>query len=253
MDLTKPRLVEEPANARVPQPYPGGLRAGRLALLVALSLVCSGCSLTQGVTNYLAYNDNCNDFVMGWRNSVWATQAWSEQKQYVAHHPELRAYGDGFRDGYEAVASGGNGCPPPLPPRKYWTWKYQTPEGQCKVAAWFEGYTHGAVSAEEDGAGNFQDIQVSNSIELQYTPEFQAGQIPGHGGGFIVPGEPSDTVPYEPLPEGVPRGGAPIGVPPLPQEVPDLAPVSWNAPPRASAPTSGWPPEFGMPNPTIRR
>ncbi|MBI2481161.1 MAG: hypothetical protein HYV60_21745, partial [Planctomycetia bacterium] len=100
------------------------------------------------MNNYLAYNDNSNDFVMGWRNSVWSGQAWHNQKNLFADHTEFRAFGAGFRDGYEAVASGGNGCPPPLPPRKYWTWKYQTPEGQCKVAAWFEGYTYGATAAE---------------------------------------------------------------------------------------------------------
>ncbi|HUG70525.1 MAG TPA: hypothetical protein VMM76_22440 [Pirellulaceae bacterium] len=212
-------------------------------LLVLLMLVCSGCSLTQGVNNYLAYNDCSNDFVMGWRNSVWSRQAWHNQKQYFDGHPELGAFGEGFRDGYQDVASGGNGCPPPLPPRSYWTWKYQTPEGQCKVAAWFEGYSHGARAAEEDGAGNFQDIQVSYAIEAQYSPQFQAGQIHSFAPGeYILPGEilhgePTEAVPLEPLLHSNAQ---------VPIQDTGLMPASWNSPETSnpSVPQVGWPPEL---------
>jgi hypothetical protein len=175
----------------------------RASVLLALCLACSGCALTQGVNNYLEYNDDCNDFVMGWRNEVWARQAWHEQKHYFDGHQEQGAFGAGFRDGYADVASGANGCPPPVPPRKYWTWKYQTPEGQCKVAAWFEGYPHGARAAEEHGAGNFQDIQVSYAIEAQYSPEFQAGGVPHLDEGIqYSDGQPPEPTPYEVSPTG---------------------------------------------------
>ncbi len=167
-----------------------------LVLLVLLAAVgLTGCSIGQSIGNYLAYNDTQNDFVMGWRNRVWARQAWHEQKHQFAGHQQFRAFGEGFRAGYVNVASGGNGCPPAVPPRKYWSWKYQTPEGQCKVAAWFEGFTYGAQAAESDGAGNFQQIQVSHAIEVQYSPEFQAGKMP------VVPG---GTVIMEPVPQGQP-------------------------------------------------
>lgn len=206
--------------------------ARQFALLLGLTLVCSGCSLTQGLNNAIAYNDPCNDFVMGWRNSVWASQAWHNQKQYFAGHAELRAFGAGFRDGYQSVASGGNGCPPPLPPRQYWSWKYQTAEGQCKVAAWFEGYGYGAAAAEQDGAGNFQNIQVSHAIETQYSPEFQSGQIPAFGPGeYILPGEPVEPAPYQPLPEAAPLAPPTIG------EGPGITPASWTAP----SPATAWP------------
>ncbi len=245
MHSTKSNQIKEPTDTWMPPVYQCGLLAGRVALLVGLAVVCSGCSLTKGLNNYLTYNDNSNDFVMGWRNSVWATQAWHNEKRQFVDHPEFRAFGNGYRDGYQAVASGGNGCPPPLPPRRYWTWKYQTPEGQSKVAAWFEGYSYGATAAEADGAGNFQDIQVSYAIETQYSPEFQAGQIPSNRPNeFVIPGEPTDSGPHEPIPAGLPDHA-----PPVPTEVPELGPVSWQAP----APTAGWPPEFGPPNSTIPR
>jgi len=82
--------------------------------------------------------------------------------------PYIEHFGAGFRAGYEDVAGGANGCTPALPPRKYWTWKYQTPEGQGKTAAWFAGYPHGAKAAEEDGAGNFSQIQTSAEIKAEY-------------------------------------------------------------------------------------
>jgi hypothetical protein len=173
----------------------------RMVAFLFFCLVCSGCALTQGIENYIAYNDSCNDFVMGWRNDVWARQAWHEQKEQFSGHQEFRAFGAGFRDGYIGVASGGNGCPPPVPPRKYWSWHYQTPEGQCKVAAWFEGYAHGARAAEEDGAGNFQDIQVSYAIEAQYSPEFEAGGTPYSDQGIqFLYGQPQEPTPTETLP-----------------------------------------------------
>jgi hypothetical protein len=143
---------------------------GLLATL-AVSGAC-GCTAFQGVNDYLAYNDSVNDFVLGWRNSVWARQAWHERKGQFYGQPYFSAFGTGFRAGYENVASGGNGCPPAIPPRDFWTWKYQNPEGQAQVAAWFAGFPYGARAAEEDGAGLYQQIQLSSEIERQYSPEF---------------------------------------------------------------------------------
>ena len=183
----------------------GVMNSLRLAALLALCLACSGCALTKGINNYLEYNDDSNDFVMGWRNEVWARQAGHEQKQFFDGHQERGAFGAGFRDGYMDVASGGNGCPPGVPPRKYWTWKYQTPEGQAKVAAWFEGYPHGARVADEQGAGSFQDIQVSYAIENQYSSEFQAGGVPHlEDGRQFLPGQQPEPTPHEVLPADVP-------------------------------------------------
>ena len=155
-------------------------RGFRLALFLAAStllLASSGCSFSRGLRQYAAYNDDTNDFVLGWRNSVWARQAWLDRASHFADQPQLGSFGAGFRAGYTDIASGGNGCPPPLPPRKYWGWKYQTPEGQAKVAAWFSGYPYGVRAGEEEQAGEYQNIQVSYLIEKQYSPEFQSGEM----------------------------------------------------------------------------
>ena len=72
------------------------------------------------------------------------------------------------RDGYEAVAGGKDGCTPALTPQQYWSWQYQNAEGQGKAAAWFAGYPHGARAAEEDGIGNWSQIQTSANIQSEY-------------------------------------------------------------------------------------
>jgi hypothetical protein len=175
------------------------------------SLVCvaatSGCTVFQGLENAFTYNDASNDFVLGWRNSVWARQAWHERKNQFVGESQFYDFGEGFRSGYENVASGGNGCPPGMAPRGYWNWKYQSPEGQAKVAAWFAGYPHGARAAEEDGAGLYQQIQISGAMERQYAPEFVVGA----------------TVPAEEIPPGQ---QAPNAVPPAPLPTDSSANVS---------------------------
>jgi hypothetical protein len=69
-----------------------------LLLLAALS-TSSGCIAVEAVKDYCRYNDNTNDFVMGWRNTVWAREAWHAQKAQFAGHPQFHAFGEGFRDG----------------------------------------------------------------------------------------------------------------------------------------------------------
>src|SRR5207237_1248141 len=58
----------------------------------------------------------------------------------------------GFKEGFaEFLYQGGDGEPPPLPPQKYRSIRYQTPEGYQAVEAWFAGYRHGAAEARKSG------------------------------------------------------------------------------------------------------
>ena len=137
----------------------------RLLVCVAVVVPASGCTVYQGVTNYIAYNSQTDDVVIGWRDYVYSRRAYNLREPNLPTGRFPGSFKAGFIAGYHNVAGGGNGCPPSLPPRKYWSWKYQTPEGQCKVNAWFEGYPHGARAAEEDGIGYYRDIQISGNVQ----------------------------------------------------------------------------------------
>jgi hypothetical protein len=207
-----------------------------LALCVLALALNVGCTAVQGIREHIAYNDTVNDFVLEWRNNAWASQAWHQRKWQFVGQPYLREFGEGFRAGYADVANGGNGCTPALPPRKYWNWRYQSGEGQAKVAAWFAGYPHGAKAAEEDGAGLYSQIQVSESLRAEYRlghePPYKAPLFFHNPENWCPPGEtmapgepangasaPSGSVPpsdpYSPIPtpaapatkEGASRSG----------------------------------------------
>jgi hypothetical protein len=248
------------------------IRLAVYGLVVLAASASSGCVSTDAISAYIAYNDSANDYVMGWRNSVWARQAWHARKYQFVDEQQFHAFGQGFRDGYVSVASGGNGCPPPLPPRKYWNWRYQTAEGQAQVAAWFAGFPHGARAADEEGAGLYQQIQVSHPIEVQYSPEFQnaiiaqemiremiPGAVPPQDPGLEqvmpMPGQPPRRMLELPPPDAGARNGSRTGTaqpvsgqPPLenPQQL-EVAPASYGSPVGTSAPWSQpqWPAPFG--------
>jgi hypothetical protein len=205
-------------------------------LLSVVGIGClTGCSPFRGLRENLQYNDGLNDFVMGWRNSAWARQAWHERKWMHVDEPQFVSFGQGFRDGYADVAGGGSGCVPALPPRSFWTWKYQTGEGQAKVAAWFAGYPYGARAAHEDGAGNFQQIQVSHLIEAQYSPEFRQGKCPGCDPATMPNGPELELLPGtgQPTPES-----APESIPTRPTPTPLTNPSAPESPTAAWSPNS---------------
>ena len=162
-------------------------RLSRLVLVVfaSFAFTIAGCSAFRGINEHFQYNDETDDFMIGSRIGMKAHRAWLAHCTEFAGHHHWFTFGKGFRAGYTNVASGGNGCPPPVPPRNYWSWIYQTEKGQARVSAWFEGYPYGALAAEEDGAGDYRQVQVSYPIKTQYSPEFRAGRTPGADGDLL--------------------------------------------------------------------
>ncbi len=71
----------------------------------------------------------------------------------------------GYIAGYMDKAAGGTGCPPMIPPKKYWGIHYQNASGKCKTVAWFDGYSHGALGAEMDGVDVLHRVPTAS----QYT------------------------------------------------------------------------------------
>lgn len=119
-----------------------------------LMLVCSA-------TGCHALNDHVIDAEMDLRNCVLAQKAWGEWSWCYDELDHPVHFAKGFKDGYRDVLEGGNGCQPTLPPQCYWKPQFQTPEGRCKINAWFDGYSHGALAAKQDGYGNLQELPIS--------------------------------------------------------------------------------------------
>ncbi|WP_068142098.1 hypothetical protein [Roseimaritima ulvae] len=208
----------------------GGLLAGTAVLSTS-----TGCSTLNGVSRKLQNCDCVDDFMIGYRNHALAVQRWHEQKHCFENQPHLKHFADGYIAGYEAVAAGSDGCTPTIAPEAYWGWRYQSPEGQAKVAAWFAGYPQGAKAAEVDGLGNWSEIPT---MFRQTTP------LPPHlASGVATPPEPVQPptgVPVHVLPEGSglaptpaipledyqPSNGETEGVDPFTDELPidDVAP-----------------------------
>jgi hypothetical protein len=93
------------------------------------------------------------------------------------------------------------------------------------VAAWFAGYPHGARAAEEDGIGNYYQVQTSANVQHQYA---QHGLLdPAYQGIYPVP---ADAVPNQyTLTQGtnVPNGFPIPGEYSLQSESPSDVPVTF--------------------------
>ena len=145
-----------------------GKRLAFLFVLGSATIQFTGCSAMTGLNNSWKYNGYWNTTMMGQRNRSGASKAWHCRKHHFCNEKYLKEFSAGFRAGYTEVADGGTGCSPAFPPREYWGWKYQSCEGQARVAAWFSGFPHGARAAEEEGVGTWTQIQTSANIQHQY-------------------------------------------------------------------------------------
>lgn len=155
---------------------PKSSRQGRRRRTLAmLAVVClgigsgSGCTMMNGIHNGITNNEALDEFMVSYRNRAWSARSWHNNKHKFCNRKHQKDFQAGYRAGYEAVAAGGNGCTPAMAPQEYWGWKYQSPEGQAKVNAWFEAFPLGARAAEEDGLGYWGQIPTMLPPE-QSTP-----------------------------------------------------------------------------------
>jgi hypothetical protein len=122
--------------------------------MAALCLCGGGCTLVRDATSLTAFKvkESMEDCYENVRNRKWAEQAWNN---VLCSNPEAVYSSDhkaGFQDGFaNYLFRGGNGEPPPLPPRHYRTIAYQTSKGYRSIEDWFEGYRHGSTVAREGG------------------------------------------------------------------------------------------------------
>jgi hypothetical protein len=151
-------------------------------VLAATFIPVIGCQGLQNCCNVSGYWDA----KVARDKQAWAAKnAWNSRFQCYENEAHIQDFARGFKAGYLEVAGGGSGCTPAFPAREYWGYKHQNCEGQAKVAAWFAGYPHGVRAAEEDGVGNFYQLQTSSGIQNQYA---QYGMMdPAYAGMYPVP------------------------------------------------------------------
>jgi hypothetical protein len=152
-------------------------RRALAGMLLALASIGSmtGCNAWSGAKDGWNYSSGWNGMMMKYRNDAWANKAWHSRKHQFCNERHNHEFCEGFRAGYADVADGGTGCSPAFPPRQYWGWKYQSAEGQSKVSSWYAGYPHGARAAEEDGIGNWTQIQTSMAVQNQLADHNKLG------------------------------------------------------------------------------
>lgn len=170
-------------------------RRSKTATLTALTLVTvltSGCSVVHNGYTALTRNGSWNDTVVVLRNRSFSAKAWHRRKARFCKEKYASDFSSGFRAGYEACASGADGCTPAFPPSEYWSWEYQSAEGQGRTSAWFAGYPHGARAAEEDGVANWNQVPMSAGMQAEYQ---QAGILTHEGALYPIPDPNAPALP----------------------------------------------------------
>ncbi len=122
-------------------------------------------------------------------------------------------YASGFKTGFaDFLRAGGTGQPPPLPPRHYWGYLYQSPEGHKAIEQWYAGFRDGAAAAQASGLRQFMVVPTQTVLLPPMPPP-----LPG------TPPVPPVAAPGDdlPAPRPVPGGLAPAE----PKRMPDTVPV----------------------------
>jgi len=134
------------------------MRGLRFIVVLSLCSLNTGCLLLTGARNLLVepvaqYTLECFEFK---RNETLAVNAWQAVcAMYPENHFSIH-YAEGFRQGFvDYLNAGGTGAPPPVPPRKYWGVRYETPQGHSAMQDWFAGFRHGSDAAAESGYRQF--------------------------------------------------------------------------------------------------
>ncbi len=138
-----------------------------LALAMAVGIAgSSGCTVWQNARRTIlseplafAWKFDRQRSLKAYRS--WAEQAWHDESA-ACPEPASEHYAFGFKDGFvDFVYAGGDGQPPPVPPRNYWNLAWRSPQGHTAADEWFAGYRHGAKVARAGGYRNLGIVYSS--------------------------------------------------------------------------------------------
>jgi hypothetical protein len=145
------------------------------------------------------------------RNRALADAAWAETAGHMLTAPVSTDYVIGFKQGFvDYLEAGGPGEPPPVPPRYYWGFRHQTPEGYNAIQEWFAGFRHGTEMAQASGYRRSIVIPSSGrtGLDRPYRDAAANGAAdPAHKKPSLVPPS-ADQLPVLPK-EGTPPAPGP--------------------------------------------
>jgi hypothetical protein len=179
------------------------MKTARILSIVLLLATLSGCASLCEVYNGQA---------MQVRNKMMAHHAWHRWRWCYEDMPCRADFARGFKDGYKDVMKGGTGCQPVMPPRFYWSVHYQNADGHCHINAWFEGYTHGAMGAAQDGYASSGRVPISPTARqnwIRQQQNFQERQAQQNRAYYDSDLEPIEAPNFGRNPGPVSSGGAP--------------------------------------------
>lgn len=159
------------------------------------------CLLVTSISGCSSMFDSVISCEMGIRNKVLAQKAWGHWSWCYDNLDYPYHFAKGFKAGYQDVLRGGSGCQPTLPPQCYWKPTYQTPEGRSKTNSWFDGFSHGALAAQQDGYGNMGEIPISPTARANIEASRQR-----HNGNSLgaatLQGQPLSPIAMPPASQG---------------------------------------------------
>lgn len=182
-----------------------------LAGAILFSVAVTGCQWKQCIDDQLAYCEPIDDACAATSARFSAHRAWRQYSHLcIDGDPHKCYFKDGFLDGFCDVATGGDGCLPAIPPRKYWKSCYETEAGRAKICAYFQGYPQGVQAAFE--LGRARSTRLPSTL-----PAYLRASCPS------CP-NPQQTIPAELLDPTWEGGVSPV--PPVPESFNDGSPLA---------------------------
>ena len=164
-------------------------------LALALAVACAGAGCISE-TNYCAT----------WIHQSWTTnKAWRSRKwmyEGIACESSFKA---GFKAGYRFANCGGDSCQPPGPSH-FWSAGGITEEDQRESQAWCDGFTHGALAAQQDGNAMVSALDAQTAQPPAGVPEVYYYSGLGASGSIGAPQGTGEFAQGQFAPGGYPAG-----------------------------------------------